>query len=132
MSIEKALLKIAKQINSYDEASLMSLWERFAERVNRFDPTAEWEEAAMSLAIIQGMRMKNQLFNYNLAESRRRPSERGVDLAALTVPEPEEGEAGKSARETGKTDPLKKGSKSGAPEVGHKRGKLLELKPRKK
>lgn len=128
MSLETALLKIAKQINAYDEASLMSLWERLAERVGRFEPTAEWEEAALALSIVQGVRMKNQLFNHNLAESRNAPPEHGVDLTALTVPAPGRNSAGKG----GKPDSVQQGPESGGAQVGHKGGKLLQLKPRKK
>lgn len=133
MSLEKALLKISKQINAYDEASLMSLWERFAERVSRFEPTAEWEEAALALALVQGVRMKNQLFNHNLAESRRRPPDHGVDLAALTVPAHSDSAAGStSAGKSGKPNAAQKGTESGPSKIGDKRGKLLQLKPRQK
>ncbi|MGE4291793.1 MAG: hypothetical protein AB7E32_06240 [Desulfovibrio sp.] len=127
MSLEKALLKIAKQINAYDEASLMSLWERLAERVGRFEPTADWEEAALALALIQGVRMKNQLFNHNLSESRRTPPEQGVDLTALTMPTP-----GVSAGKGRKTDIAEQGAEPRPVKVGDKRGKLLQLKPRNK
>lgn len=68
--IEKALLKIAKQINAFDEASLMSLWEKYAERVRHFEPTKRWEESVIMFNIIQSTRLKNQLFNYNWAQSR--------------------------------------------------------------
>lgn len=137
MSLEKALLKLVKQINAYDEASMMSLWERLAERVGRFEPTAEWEEAALALAMIQGVRMKNQLFNHNLSESRRTPPERGVDLAALTVPAPGEEGRAKGAPESSagkgrKADVGEQGAESSLVKVGDKRGKLLQLKPRKK
>lgn len=115
--LEKALLKVARQLNAFDEASLMSLWERYADKVRRFEPTKKWEEAALVFSIIQGMRMKNQLFNYHWAQSRQ-PDESlpDFDFAGLTSPEPE-----------GEVEALE-------PEVGQgktKRGKLLELKPRK-
>ena len=54
--MERALLKIARQINAYDEASLMDLWEKYAEIVRRFEPTKRWEEAALLFGVIQGMR----------------------------------------------------------------------------
>jgi hypothetical protein len=117
--MEKALLKIARQLNAFDEASLTSLWERYADKVQRFEPTKRWEEAALMLAIIQGMRMKNQLFNHHWAQSRR-PDEPlpDFDFAGLSAPErrPREEDA-PSAPEGGEGKP--------------KRGKLLELKPRK-
>ncbi|WP_419785074.1 hypothetical protein [Pseudodesulfovibrio sp.] len=87
--MEKALIKLARQINAYDEASLMSLWEKYAEKVRRFEPTKRWEEAVLIFNLIQSTRLKNQLFNYNWARSRR-PDEpdMDIDLAALTAPEP--------------------------------------------
>lgn len=61
--MEHQLLKIARQIDSFDEASLMALWERYAAIVSHFEPTKRWEEAALVLSIIQAKRWKNQLFN---------------------------------------------------------------------
>ncbi len=85
--LEKALRKLASQINAYDEASLMDMWEKYAERVRHFEPTKQWEEDVLIFGIIQGMRLKNQLFNYNWALSRK-PREAGeIDLAALNAPE---------------------------------------------
>ena len=87
--LEKALIKLARQINAYDEASLMSLWEKYAEKVRHFEPTKRWEEAVVVFNLIQSVRLKNQLFNFNWAKSRM-PGEDPVevDLAALTAPEP--------------------------------------------
>jgi hypothetical protein len=133
MSLEKAVLKVARQINAYDEASLMALWERLAERVSRFEPTTEWEEAALALSIVQAVRMKNQLFNHHLAESRRTPPDHGVDLAALTVPTPGASRNRKgSPRDAGQSHPAPERGDADAVEVGHKGGKLLQFKPRKK
>jgi len=86
--MEKALLKLARQINAFDEASLMSLWEKYAEKVANFEPTKRWEEAVLVFNLIQSTRMKNQLFNYNWAQSRM-PDEApaDLDLMALTAPE---------------------------------------------
>ena len=88
--MEKALLKLARQMNAFDEASLMSLWEKYAEQVANFEPTKRWEESVLVFNMIQSIRMKNQLFNYNWAQSRvpeDGPME--LDLAALTAPEPQ-------------------------------------------
>ena len=63
--MERMLEKMAKQLNAYDEASLMSLWQTFASRVHEFEPTKRWEEAALVLCFIQAVRWKNQLFNYH-------------------------------------------------------------------
>ena len=67
--MERMLQKIAKQLCDFDEASLMELWERYARKVARFEPSREWEEAAIVLTLIQGMRWKNQLFNHHWSES---------------------------------------------------------------
>ena len=68
-AVERMLQKIAKQLCDFDEASLMELWERYARKVARFEPSREWEEAAIILTLIQGMRWKNQLFNHHWSES---------------------------------------------------------------
>ncbi len=68
--MEKVLLKLAKQLNNYDEASLISMWERYAEQVKRFEPSKRWEEAVLILSMIQAVRFKNQLFNLNWSEGR--------------------------------------------------------------
>lgn len=67
--MQRVLEKMAKQLNDYDEASLMQLWQHFATRVHDFEPTKRWEEAAISLCLIQAVHWKNQLFNYHLAAS---------------------------------------------------------------
>lgn len=67
--MERMLQKIAKQLCGFDEASLMELWERYARKVARFEPSREWEESAIILTLIQGMRWKNQLFNHHWSES---------------------------------------------------------------
>jgi hypothetical protein len=68
--VEKVLVKLARQLNNYDEASLTSMWERYAEQVKRFEPSKRWEEAVLILSMIQAVRFKNQLFNLNWAEGR--------------------------------------------------------------
>ncbi len=67
--MERMLEKLAHQLNSLDEASLMALWGRFAARVERFEPTRRWEEAALCLCMCQAVRWKNQLFNHHFAAS---------------------------------------------------------------
>ncbi|MDR0827321.1 MAG: hypothetical protein LBN33_05525 [Desulfovibrio sp.] len=65
--MQRVLEKMASKLNAYDEASLMQLWQHYAEIVHEFEPTRRWEEAAISLCLIQAVHWKNQLFNYNLA-----------------------------------------------------------------
>ena len=47
--MEKLLARLAQQLDAIDEASLMSLWSKYATAASRFEPTKRW---------------KNQLFNY--------------------------------------------------------------------
>lgn len=86
--LENALAKLAHQLVAFDEASLMDLWERYAESVRQFEPTRRWEEAALVFGLIQAVRMKNQLFNYNLAASRQPGAGApGPGMLDLTAPQ---------------------------------------------
>lgn len=125
--LEKALLKLARQINAYDEASLMSLWEKYAEKVRNFEPTKRWEESVLVFNLLQSTRFKNQLFNYNWAQSRM-PGDGSaeVDLAALTAPE----RTPHAASEPDST--TQDGATSSFEEKSDRRGKLLTLTPKNK
>lgn len=79
--MEQLLLKMARQLDAIDEASLLSLWEKYAALVSRFEPTKRWEEAALVLSLIQAKHWKNQLFNHKWA-AQLRPFE-GKDEPAL-------------------------------------------------
>ena len=63
------LLKLAQQLDSMDEASLLNLWSKYATLTSRFEPTRRWEENALVFSMIQAKRWKNQLFNYLLAQT---------------------------------------------------------------
>ncbi len=69
--MEQLLHKLARQLDALDEASLMALWDSYAERVHRFEPTKRWEEAALVFSFIQAKRWKNQLFNYHWSQQMR-------------------------------------------------------------
>lgn len=76
--MEKMLLKMARQLNAMDEASLMALWNKYLHRVQDFDGSREWEEAALVLSLLQAVRSKNQLFNVKWQEReerRKKPTE---------------------------------------------------------
>ncbi|WP_320170141.1 hypothetical protein [Maridesulfovibrio sp.] len=108
--MEKALLKLAKQLNAYDEASLVELWNKYEAEVSDFQPTRKWEEAAVVFGMIQAVRLKNQLFNYHWAES--------CGPEAMS-PRPD-------------FVPIKGGnSGSGKESSGDKRSKVIPLLPRK-
>lgn len=66
--MERALHKLAKQLRGLDEASLMSLWPKYAEAVKSFEPSQKWEDDVLVLCLIQAVRFKNQLFNYHWAD----------------------------------------------------------------
>mgnify|MGYP001554843695 CR=1 FL=1 len=66
--IDNSLKKMAKQLASLDESSLLSLWDEYQLKVQSFEPTRQWEEAALIYCLIQSVRMKNQLFNYNVKQ----------------------------------------------------------------
>ncbi len=73
--MEKLLLKLARQLDSLDEASLMSLWSKYATLTSRFEPTKRWEEACLVFSLIQAKRWKNQLFNYSWSQQKMPPRE---------------------------------------------------------
>lgn len=78
--MERMLQKMARQLNAYDEASLIALWDKYATIVERFEPTRRWEEAAIVFSLIQAVRLKNQLFNQHLAA--------GLEIAQSDAPLP--------------------------------------------
>lgn len=61
--MEQLLLKMARQLDSLDQASLDALWDKYTKIVNNFEPSKRWEEAVLVLSFIQAKNWKNQLFN---------------------------------------------------------------------
>jgi len=117
--LENALLKLSRQLVAFDEASLMDLWERYAEAVRQFEPTRRWEEAALVFGLIQAVRMKNQLFNYNLAASRQPGAPApGLEMLDLTAPQPAANQAGQ--RQTGQNGASGQGADRAADRTGGK------------
>lgn len=115
--MEKALLKLAKQLNAYDEASLTELWNKYEDEVAHFEPTRKWEEAAVLFGMIQAVRFKNQLFNYHWSQTAGPES-----LSPRPDFIPGKGE-----------DDLfsSKSKKSGGSAGGGKGSKVIRLQPRK-
>jgi hypothetical protein len=132
--LENALQKLARQLVAFDEASLMDLWEKYAEAVRQFEPTRRWEESVLIFGLIQAVRMKNQLFNHNLAASRQ-PAPTGAELGMLdlTAPPPPQGGAQaqpqprRQERPEAARTPLRGSVRQGKP----KAGKLIPLRPGK-
>ncbi len=71
MKMEKALQRLAEQIISFDEASLVNLREKYRIRIERFDGTKEWEKAVIIYCIINAVSLKNNLFNENVLKRKR-------------------------------------------------------------
>lgn len=95
--MEKLLSKLARQLDSLDEASLMGLWSKYAVLTSRFEPTARWEQACLIFSLIQAKHWKNQLFNYCWVQQRKPPSRNTgenrvpeVDFELEEMPEAEE------------------------------------------
>ena len=75
--MEKLLARLAQQLDTIDEASLMSLWSKYATTTSRFEPTKRWEEAALIFSLIQAKRWNNQHFNFHW--SRQSQGQEGFD-----------------------------------------------------
>lgn len=69
--MESMLRKMAAQLDAIDEASLLDLWDKYAQIVAHFEPTKRWEESVLIFSFIQAKHWKNQLFNHNWAASIR-------------------------------------------------------------
>lgn len=111
--MEQLLLKLARQLDALDEASLMSLWDKYAQTVQHFEPSERWQEAVLVLSFIQAKRWKNQLFNAKWAARTREGGEIPTGLpphSAFTLEKPDTGHA--------------------APREG-RRAKVLDFQPRK-
>lgn len=69
--MEKALEKLAEQILVFDEASLVSLREKYRLRIEQFDGTRQWEKAVIIYSIINAVTLKNNLFNENVLKRKK-------------------------------------------------------------
>ena len=69
--MEKALEKLAEQILSFDEASLVSLREKYRQKIEHFDGTKNWEKAVIVYCIINAVSLKNTHFNENVVKSKK-------------------------------------------------------------
>ncbi len=74
--MERALEKLAEQILSFDEASLVHLREKYRLRIENFDGTRDWEKSVIIFCIINAVSMKNALFNENILKKAKRKDER--------------------------------------------------------
>jgi hypothetical protein len=136
VAMERALRKLAAQLNAYDEASLMNLWERYAKEVEQFEPTKRWEESALIFSFIQAVRWKNQLFNHHWAQSARPDSMGLPPQSSFTLLEevPSPGGAAQDVATAGASGNTSGNSSSDdGPSGGNgakKRAKVLSFRPR--
>ena len=79
--MEQLLLKMARQLDALDEASLASLWDKYSAQASRYEPSKRWEESVLVLSLIQAKRWKNQLFNQQWS-ARTRPEAPDAEAAA--------------------------------------------------
>ncbi|MDD5170200.1 MAG: hypothetical protein PHN75_15395, partial [Syntrophales bacterium] len=61
--LEQTLNKMADVILHLDEASLVSLWEKYRARMEQVDINTDWEKSVIIFFIINAVRSKNQLLN---------------------------------------------------------------------
>jgi uncharacterized GH25 family protein len=73
--IEEALEGIAEKILAFDEASLSSLWEKYKEKTETFEPTKEWEKATIVFFIINSVKAKNHIFNEQISQPKSKRTE---------------------------------------------------------
>ena len=66
--LEKTLEKIAEKILTLDEASLSALWEQYKQKMEKFQPTREWERSVIVFFIINSVRVKNHIFNERILQ----------------------------------------------------------------
>ena len=75
VQMEKVLEKLAEQILSFDEASLVHLREKYRLRIEHFDGTKEWEKAVIVYCLINAVSLKNTLFNENILKREKEKKE---------------------------------------------------------
>ena len=93
--VEQVLLKMARQLDALDEASLVALWDKYSGMVAHFEPSKRWEESVLVLSLIQAKRWKNQLFNQQWS-ARSQPDEERPPCIAFSLENGERGgDAGK-------------------------------------
>lgn len=85
--MEKLLVRLAQQLGAIDEASLMSLWSKYATTASRFEPTKRWEEATLIFSLIQAKRWKNQLFNYYWSQQSRPGAQDQIEAPESLAPD---------------------------------------------
>jgi len=70
--LESALDKMAENILSLDEASLVNLWDKYKNKMEHFDTSREWEKSVIIFFIINSVRVKNHIFNENILKLQKK------------------------------------------------------------
>lgn len=70
-ALEKILVQLADKVMGLDEASLTYLLPRYKKRMEEFEPGKDWERAVIIFFLINSVRVKNSLFNDNLAKAKK-------------------------------------------------------------
>ena len=73
--IEKAVNQLADKILNLDEASLTALWEKYKDRMERFEVSREWERSVIVFFIINEKKKKNHIFNEQVAARQHPPAD---------------------------------------------------------
>ncbi|MBN2178165.1 MAG: hypothetical protein JW743_01875 [Deltaproteobacteria bacterium] len=77
--LEKTLENIAERILALDEASLTGLWKKYKLKMEEFNTTKEWEKAVIVFFIINAVRVKNHIFNEQVAKNQEKHSDKNPD-----------------------------------------------------
>ena len=64
--MEQLLIKMARQLDALDEASLLALWDKYAVIVSHFEPTKRWEEAALVFSVHSGQAVEKPVVQLQL------------------------------------------------------------------
>jgi hypothetical protein len=70
--IESSLDKLAERILGLDEASLTTLWEKYKQKMEKFEATREWEKSVIIFFIINSVRVKNHIFNEQIIQQQKK------------------------------------------------------------
>lgn len=73
--LEESLHKIAENILYLDEASLVSLWEKYKGEMENFSFSPDWEKSVVIFSIINAVRVKNKIFNEQMLNQTTRKEE---------------------------------------------------------
>lgn len=68
--LEQTLNRMANTILHLDEASLVSLWDKYRQQMEQVDVSPDWEKSVIVFFIINAVRAKNQMLNEHILNLR--------------------------------------------------------------